>query len=764
MKTTDDDEKERGFYPWNRAILWLIILFGLIFIAMIELDLSAQFWLVGFIIVFLLVAERFCQKGIPRIFYLGIVGFLSLRYIVWRTTSTLSFDFNIDTLVMILLYLAELYAVVLSMLGLFVCLEPISRAKAPIPSNPDLLPTVDVFVPTYNEPIEILEVTLVAAVQIRYPNSKLKVHLLDDGGTREKISHIDPEKSDAAMRRASELKSLCKRVGAIYRTRENNDDHKAGNINAALKRTNNDLIVILDSDHVPTVDFLDSTVGYFAKDPKLALVQSPHFFINADPIEKNLETFAKMPSENEMFYRLMQRGLDYWNSALFAGSAAVIRRSHIEDIGGFATETITEDAETGLALHGRGYKTAYIAKPLISGMAPEDFESFIIQRSRWGMGMLQMMLLKNPLTYPGLSFSQRLSYLTMCLYWFFPFARVIFLMAPIFFLVFGMEIYHANTMEFFAFTVPHFFASMRLSSFMYSKVRWPYIAAIYETLQSLFSLRAIIKVLRNPRSPVFEVTPKGKQIDKEYVSPLATPFYIIFWLLVLSAFIGLYRLYISQEEWHITAIVLFWHFINFLILLACMGALVELRQRRNAPRVPTDLEAKLTVNDVDITCKITDVSIGGAALTLRLDEDELPKVNAVNSGQLRVYNEALHRFSIFQVDIMSSRNADDDQYLVGVKLVPSDERQFAETVAFVHGDSKRWQDVWNNRPEPVGGIRGGILLAWWGIMHIEHHYQQLLSGVISRAKRRKFWNKGMPHDDKKESAGTQDWVKVKSEI
>ena len=126
-------------------------------------------------------------------------------------------------------------------------------------------------------------------------------------------------------------------------------------------------------------------------------MQTPHFFVNPDPIEKNLGTFAQMPSENEMFYGTIQQGLDKWNASFFCGSAAVLRREALEQAGGFSGITITEDCETALDLHARGWNSVYVDKPLIAGLQPETFSAFIGQRSRWCRGMVQILLLKNPL-------------------------------------------------------------------------------------------------------------------------------------------------------------------------------------------------------------------------------------------------------------------------------------------------------------------------------------------------------------------------------
>ncbi len=111
---------------------------------------------------------------------------------------------------------------------------------------------------------------------------------------------------------------------------------------------------------MPSADFLERTVGYFAEDPKLFLVQTPHYFINTDPIERNLGLSHRIPPENEMFYGLIQRGLDKWNGAFFCGSAALLRRQALDEAGGFSGDSITEDAETAIDLHARGWRSLYV--------------------------------------------------------------------------------------------------------------------------------------------------------------------------------------------------------------------------------------------------------------------------------------------------------------------------------------------------------------------------------------------------------------------
>ncbi|MGO8655082.1 glycosyltransferase, partial [Rhizobium ruizarguesonis] len=143
-------------------------------------------------------------------------------------------------------------------------------------------------------------------------------------GTLQKRNSGKLLEAQAAAARHIELKQLCDDLDVHYLTRDRNEHAKAGNLNNGMKHSTGELIAVFDADHAPARDFLLETVGYFEDDPKLFLVQTPHFFINPDPLERNLRTFDKMPSENEMFYGIIQRGLDKWNAAFFCGSAAVL--------------------------------------------------------------------------------------------------------------------------------------------------------------------------------------------------------------------------------------------------------------------------------------------------------------------------------------------------------------------------------------------------------------------------------------------------------
>ena len=239
--------------------------------------------------------------GVWRQVFLALGSAMVMRYLFWRTANTLPpLSDPLDFVPGVLLYIAELYSMAMLAISLFVVADPLERKPPPALTDAET-PRVDVFIPTYNEDPELLAMTVLAAVEIDYPADKLRVHVLDDGGTDQKCSQSDPAKAAQAQERRANLKALAEDLGANYITRARNEHAKAGNMNNALGKTDGEIIVVFDADHVPVKQFLKETIGYFRDDPRLFLCQTPHIFSNPDPLERNLDTFGRMPSENEMF-------------------------------------------------------------------------------------------------------------------------------------------------------------------------------------------------------------------------------------------------------------------------------------------------------------------------------------------------------------------------------------------------------------------------------------------------------------------------------
>ncbi|MDH2918095.1 MAG: UDP-forming cellulose synthase catalytic subunit [Sideroxydans sp.] len=521
-----------------------------------------------------------------RLLIIGIATFLAWRYLYWRATETLPMAFGFLSAVFgLALFLAEFYGFVTTLFGFFSNISPLEREPLALPADQNLWPHVDVYVPTYNEDPAILYPTIIAATQIDYPREKLHVYILDDGGTAQKCNDANPEKARQARTRQAELQALAAKFGAGYLTREKNLHAKAGNVNSALNFTNGALILILDCDHIPTQDFLKNTVGFFLHDPKLFLVQTPHNFINADPLERNLDTFQASPAENELFYDVIQPGLDFWGASFFCGSAAMLRRSVLDEVGGFAGQTITEDAETTLDAMSLGYRTMYFNRPMVSGLQPETYSGFILQRSRWGQGMLQIFMLKNPWLIPNLSLVQRLLYTNFAFYWGFALSRLAMLCSPIVFLFFSANLCDTTNEELMVYALPQMLAALITTQYFYGRVRWPFMSQLYETAQAIFVTWALVAVVRKPRAPTFKVTPKGEDLNESFISELAWPFYIFLSLNLISIAFGVWRYIDEPAHRGMIIFVEFWAVLDALFLLGMLGVLFEQRQPRKEPRV-----------------------------------------------------------------------------------------------------------------------------------------------------------------------------------
>jgi cellulose synthase (UDP-forming) len=678
----------------------------LILLALIPIDSTAQLLVAAVFLMVMWYCRSFSSAEepgqLPRLMIIICGVFLMLRYMAWRAMYTLVSDDWVSTTAAFMLYAAEIYSVVLGLLGAAVNAMLLTRRRLTVADLPadTALPSVDVMIPSYNEEASLLEVTLRAAVIMRYPAHLLNVHLLDDGGTDQKTHDPDPAKAEAALQRRHELQALCARLGVHYHTRPRNEHAKAGNINHALPETSGDLIAIFDADHIPTIDFLDRTVPWMVVDQKVFLVQTPHFIISPDPIDRNmLSSFRRMPAENDMFYHTEQKGLDFWDATYFCGSAALLRRRHLDEVGGIAGETITEDCETTLALHRKGYKSVYVAQPMVSGLAPETFADFIVQRMRWAQGMTQILLLKRPFATSGLNWHQRMGYMAVMVFWLFPFARLMFIAAPVLYLVFGLAVYNATLIQILAFAMPHLIASYMISDVLYGRTRWPLVSELYEVVQSVFLVQAIIKVFFNPHKPSFVVTPKGSTLDHEFISPLARTFYIVCFILFLAFLGGLYRLETEPGTRALTLLVMTWNLFNFLTVFASLGAVVERRQIRSAPRMPGYQEGWLATETGEAigSCMIDDMSAGGVDLMID-DPAKAPKPG--ERVVLTAYSPPLGRTVRLPLDLRSMHPAE-NKIKLGAHFDLTDEQTARDAVALVFGDSDRWAYFLNRRCRPI---------------------------------------------------------------
>lgn len=659
---------------------------------------------------------------------LGVLTiFLTLRYLNWRLSDTLPFGFGaVNVALGVVLVLAELHGIISAITGQVINILPLDRTTPAISGGEAAWPSVDILIPTYNEDPLVVETTVIAATQLHYPAGKCRVYILDDGGTDVKLGKPGGV-GEVARGRAELLKNIAATFGATYLTRTKNAHAKAGNINEALPRIHGELILILDCDHVPTDDFLERTVGFFRDDPKLFLLQTPHNFVTPDPIERNLGTFLSMPAENELFYSVMQPGLDFWGAAFFCGSAALLRRSVLDEIGGISGKSITEDAETTVKAMRKGYRTAFYNRPMVSGLQPETFAGFIVQRLRWAQGMLQIFMLDNVWLRSGLTIMQRLLFTNFAFYWLFPVSRAILLAMPPLFLLFGFNVAVTTPEKLLLYAVPYYLAAILNAQYFYGRVRWPFVSQIYETAQTVFLLAGIASVLRHPRAPTFKVTPKGEVLDQDFVSRLSWPFYCLLALALVSLVVGVSRMISEPQLRWALVFVSFWVLLDVLALLGVLGALAERRQRRLAPRVVRRLPVWIrTPGSPEVGARVTDLSSRGAALSLPM-----------TGGAPRVGESIELRFAGSGVALESEIrhvSEKDGRYVLGVRYRPRSAVEARVAVAAAFGSSAALAEWARTRHHGVNIFYALYYLAKIGGTGTARHFSISLRAGVRRLR------------------------------
>ena len=636
----------------------------------------------------------------------------SSRYMYWRVTDTVGFTNWVDACFGFGLLLAELYAFLVLLIGYFQTAWPLQRRPVPMPQDVDTWPSVDVFIPTYNEPLEVVKQTVFSAMQMDWPKDRLHVYVLDDG-------------------RREEFRDFCEELGVGYLTRDNNAHAKAGNINAALAVTDSEYVTIFDCDHIPTRSFLQICMGWFIRDPKLAMLQTPHHFFSPDPFEKNLDTFHVMPNEGELFYGIVQDGNDLWNAAFFCGSCAIIKRAPLLEVGGVAVETVTEDAHTALKLSRHGYNTAYLELPQAAGLATESLSAHVGQRIRWARGMAQICRVDNPLFGPGLKLGQRLCYFNAMLHFFYGLPRLVFLTAPLAYLLFSAHVFQATAAMITAYALPHLMHASITNSRIQGRFRYSFWNEVYESVLAWYIMRPVLVAFVNPKLGKFNVTAKGGVIEQSYFDwSIARPYLILLLLNLLGFVVGIWRMVAvgpSSEVFSTLVINMVWTAYNIILTSASLAVASETRQVRSTPRVTAALPAALRFADgKTLVCETDDFSQSGVGLRVP-NELQLETGSEVHVSLFRSDEEGT-----FPAQVTFSGGG-----RLGLRFEGLSLQQQADIARLTFGRADAWIDFWGNRQhdKPLTSLKSVMVIGVRGLGQLAANTLNILRGrreVVSK--------------------------------
>lgn len=575
-------------------------------------------------------------------------------YLIWRVVATFAPD---AWWLAVWLLLLEAHA--LLGLALFtVALWNLDSVRPPPPvTETDL--RIAVVIPTYQEPMEVLFPTIAAAVSLRLDH---ETWVLDDGGREW-------------------LRELCQELGARYRTRAGSDHAKAGNINASLPEISSsaDVMAVLDADHVASSDFLVRVIGYF-DDERLALVQTPQDFYNTDSFEHVRRRRGKTYSEQALFYRGLEAGKNRWGAAFWCGTSAVIRLDALREVGGLATDTVTEDIHTSIRLHRRGWGTTYHNEVLARGLAAADAQQYLAQRLRWGTGAMQVLRVENPITVSGLTLMQRVGYLTTLGGWFDAWRTLSYVVFPVIVLLSGAVPILAPLSVFWVLFAVNFVVQ-RVALSALSRGHAPqWTATVFEFVRMPANLVATLTLIGN-RDQHFHVTAKGRLGDDRTRIPVPR---LLVVLVVLS--VAAFAFYVAtlaaltpmtyRVPW-VAHGAAGWLLVNLALLGLAIRRVRAARfrgERRSSVRFDLDLEATLG----DTRARLLDASLTGAAVLLPLTDSAFDESTSLLSIQIGLSTVTL-------AATVTSARAKPNGLQLGLEFLPGQFRQQSALALMLFG-------------------------------------------------------------------------------
>lgn len=542
----------------------------------------------------------------------------SIIYILWRLFFTIPTKAGIVSLIAgIALFTAEFFSMLEAVIH-YICMKYDNKIKIPTIQE-DAYPDIDVLIATHSEDTELLLKTVNGCQNMYYPDkSKVHIYLCDDGN-RENVAKLAYD------------------MGIGYFGLSDNEFAKAGNLNNAISKTTSPLIATFDADMIPRSNFLMETVPYFSlpkmieedgvwrertedeidPDYKIGFVQTPQAFYNPDLFQFNFYAERNIPNEQDYFFKEVNVGRNSTNSAIYAGSNTVISRQALEDVGGIRIKTITEDFATGIDIQEKGYTCFAIDKVLAAGLAPNDFPSLLKQRQRWGRGCVQT-ICSFKFFFNKLPLMTKMSYFACLTYWWSFLRRIIYILSPILYTVFGVLVVKTNVAGILFIWLPSYLIynhSLRMLSGKTRDQKW---SNIVDTILSPYMIFPIFAETIGIRMRKFSVTKKEKITSKTAKIGYAIPQAILLAATIVGIYYGIKHMILYKNILGI--VVLFWLFLNAYFLMMSIFFMFGRINYRSSERFYAEIPVTIDANGRKIEAVTTDISEGGFAFKTNFPE------------------------------------------------------------------------------------------------------------------------------------------------
>jgi len=538
-----------------------------------------------------------------RILFGLTTGSLLIMYSLWRWHDTLpTFAFSVQNLWQYFFFAFEALAIVYTLISIVILFRNIDRSGQADDAQKGMqregdFPAVDIFICTYDEPLEILERSILTALALDYPDAT--VWVLDDT-------------------RRGWLREYCAEAGARYITRGDNKDAKAGNLNNGLAvtaaQTNAPVILVLDADFAPRRDFLKRTVGLLLN-PDVAVVQTPQFYYNPDPIQHNLLAAQSWVDDQRFFFDIFQPAKDAWGCAFCVGTSFIVRRDRLNEIGGFPSQAISEDINLTYTMLARGYETWWLNEKLSIGLSAEGIPEYITQRARWCLGTIQVALLRDgPLFGPGFTFTQRWHYLHGVLNWLCKPFMVLLLVAPPIYWFAGIPAFEADYLSFLRYGMPALLSQIMYMAWISRSRTLPLFMEATHAVTAFAISATLLSAVIKPFGRPFKITDKGGDRSAPRVHwKLASVFGLISLSSAASIVWAFVSPYAASEISSLDFFNLIWAAIAMLI--AFIAFLVCFELPRGEALFAVDEVAQLALGDNLISGQVTWLSTSGAQMS-----------------------------------------------------------------------------------------------------------------------------------------------------
>lgn len=542
----------------------------------------------------------------------------SILYIGWRIFFTLPLHNGIVSLV------AGLALVIAETIGVLEAIEHyLNMSTGTEPKMPDIpkewYPDVDVLIATHNEASELLYKTINGCNHLKYPDrSKVHIYLCDDNNR-------------------PEIAELAQQMGIGYFGLSENKLAKAGNLNNALRQTSSPLVATFDADMIPTSAFLMETVSYFflprmeqdengvwkeretPEKNKIGFIQTPQSFYNPDLFQYNLYSEKSIPNEQDYFFREVNVGRNRSNSPIYAGSNTLISREALEEVDYIKTGTITEDFATGIEIQKKGYQCYAVDKTLAHGLAPEDVPSLIKQRERWGRGCVQTMR-SFRFVFAKMPLLSKISYFSSFMYWWTFLRRFIYIVSPILYTVFGVQVVNCSLWQLAIFWLPYYLLYNRALRVISGDIRNQRWSNIVDTIIFPYMIIPIFLESIGLRQRKFIVTNKAHNQDTGSGLRYAIPHLLLAGATMVGLVFCLGAMFAHQA--YESLVLVFWLAVNLYFLLMSvffMRGRVNFR-REERLLVKAQVSIKLPESGRQIHAQTSDISESGMALVLDFPE------------------------------------------------------------------------------------------------------------------------------------------------